>query len=128
MKSFILAIVLLLSGSAIAGCAALNEEDRNLFIASNIAIFADWQTTRDMARRPLNEGYKEVGPVAKALIGTHPSAQSVDAYIAARFLANYYLACRVENSEFKHLYLIVTTTSHGLAAVNNYNIGLRIRF
>jgi hypothetical protein len=105
----------------------LSEEDQKWFIASNIAIAADWQTTRDLARRT-NEGYREIGPIAKQLIGSQPTTNRVDSYFAARFLINYYLACQLENNEFKHLYLVVTTVDHGLAATNNYNLGLRIRF
>ena len=127
MKSLVLALALLISSSANAACSMLSEEDRKWFIASNVAIFADWQTTRDLARRT-NEGYREIGPIAKQLIGSQPTLARVDAFVAARFLVNYYIACRVENSEFKHTYLIVTTASHGLASVNNYSIGLRIRF
>lgn len=127
MKSLVLALALLISSSANAACSMLSEEDQKWFIASNVAIFADWQTTRDLARRT-NEGYREIGPIAKQLIGSQPTLARVDAFVAARFLVNYYIACRVENSEFKHTYLIVTTASHGLASVNNYSIGLRIRF
>ena len=127
MKSLILALALLLCGSANAMCSMLNEEDQKWFIASNVAIFADWQTTRDLARRT-NEGYREIGPIAKQLIGSQPTVARVDAFIAARFLINYYIACKVENNEFKHTYLVITTASHGLAAASNYNIGLRIRF
>jgi hypothetical protein len=127
MKTLILVLALLFTTSANADCSRLTEEDQKWFVASNIAIFADWQTTRDLARRT-NEGYREVGPIAKQFIGSEPTIARVDAYIATRFLINYYIACRLENSEFKHTYLIVTTASHGLAATNNYNIGLRIRF
>jgi hypothetical protein len=127
MKNLIVALALLLCGSANAGCSMLNEEDQKWFIASNVAIFADWQTTRDLARRT-NEGYREVGPLAKQVIGSQPTVDKVDAFVAARFLVNYYIACKVENSDFKHTYLIITTASHGIAATHNYNIGLRIRF
>ena len=123
----LLLVLALLCGNASAGCSMLSEEDQKWFVASNVAIFADWQTTRDLARRT-NEGYREIGPIAKQLIGSQPTVARVDAFIAARFLVNYYLACQVENSEFKHTYLIITTASHGLAAASNYNIGLRIRF
>jgi hypothetical protein len=123
----LLLVLALLSSNASAGCSMLSEEDQKWFVASNVAIFADWQTTRDLARRT-NEGYREIGPIAKQLIGSQPTVARVDAFIAARFLVNYYLACQVENSEFKHTYLIITTASHGLAAASNYNIGLRIRF
>jgi len=126
MKTLIL-VLALLCGNASAGCSMLSEEDQKWFIASNVAIFADWQTTRDLARRT-DEGYREVGPIAKQFIGTQPTVARVDAFVATRFLLNYYMACQLENSEFKHTYLIVTTASHGLAATNNYRIGLRIRF
>lgn len=127
MKSLILALALLITSTANAGCSMLNEEDQKWFIASNVAIFADWQTTRDLARRT-NEGYREIGPIAKQLIGSQPTVAKVDAYIAARFLVNYYMACKIENNEYKNMYLVITTVSHGLAATNNYNLGLRIRF
>ena len=126
MKALLL-VLALLCGNASAGCSMLSEEDQKWFFASNVAIFADWQTTRDIVRQA-DKGYYEAGPIAKRVIGPHPTYTGVDTYMAARFLVNYYMACQLENSEFKHTYLIVTTASHGLAATNNYRIGLRIRF
>jgi hypothetical protein len=127
MKTLLLALAVLLCGTANAGCVPLNEEDEKWFIASNIAIFADWQTTRDIVRQA-DKGYYEAGPIAKRFMGTHPTYAGVDSYMAARFLVNYYMACKLENTEWRHTYLVITTVSHGSAAANNYNIGLRIRF
>lgn len=127
MKALLLALALFISTNASAGCSMLSEEDQKWFIASNVAIFADWQTTRDIVRQA-DKGYHEAGPIAKKVMGVHPTYTSVDSYMAARFLINYYIACQLENSDMKHMYLIVTTASHGLAATSNYNIGLRIRF
>ena len=127
MRALILALALALSTSASAFCNKLAEKDRDLFIASNIAIAADWQTTRDMSHR-LDEGYREIGPIAKTVIGSQPTTAQVDSYFAARFLINYYLVCQLDDAEFKNTYLWATTLSHGLGATNNYRIGLRIRF
>jgi len=127
MKSIILALALAVSSSANAFCSNLPEEDRALFIASNLAIAADWQTTKDISRR-LDEGYYEKGPIVKYLIGSHPTPARVDSYFAARFFINYYIACKLDSPQYKNVYLWATTLSHGYAANNNYRIGLRIRF
>lgn len=127
MKSLVLALALAVSSSANAFCSKLSEQDQNIFIASNIAIAADWQTTRDMSRR-LDEGYHEVGPIAKELIGSQPTTARVDSYFAVRFFVNYYIACKLDNGPYKNTYLWATTLSHGYAATNNYRIGLRIKF
>ena len=127
MKTLILALALALSTSANAFCSKLSEQDRDLFIASNIAIGADWQTTRDMSRR-LNEGYREIGPLAKNIIGSEPTTARVDSYFAVRFLVNYYVVCELDDTRYKNTYLWATTLSHGYAATSNYRIGLRIKF
>ena len=111
--------------TCMAGWDEWSDTDKKLFVASNIAIFGDWQTTRDISRNP--NDYREVGLIPKMVIGEHPSASSVDLYFLARFAVNYYLADTITGSN-KTLYLTIATVSHGAAAVNNYNIGLRIRF
>ena len=108
-----------------AGWDDWNEEERKLFVASNIALFGDWQTTRDIARRPLE--FREAGPIAKRFMGEHPTGTSVDLYFLGRFALNYYLADTLTGSN-KSFYLTVTTLSHGAATVHNYNAGLRIKF
>jgi hypothetical protein len=127
MKNLILALALLLCGSANASCLPLNENDQKWFIASNVAILADWATTRDMVRQK-DKGYEEVGPIARKVIGAHPTGGQIDAYMLTRLAANYYFVCKLEDRESLHIYLIATTMAHSMAAANNYSIGLRIRF
>ena len=111
--------------TCIAGWDDWSDTDKKLFVASNIAIFADWQTTLDIARNP--DKYREVGPIAQRVIGEHPSQSSVNYYFLGRFALNYALADYLE-SDLKSWYLMITTVGHGDAAIHNYMIGLRIKF
>ena len=102
-----------------------DDKTKAMFVASNVAIVADWGTTRDIAKRP-NE-FKEVGPIARATIGEHPTTQGVDLYMIIRLAANYLIATNIDE-EYRFMYLTVTTVEHGLAAYSNMRIGLRINF
>lgn len=115
----------LFSLSSHAGYNDWKDEDKKLFIASNMAIALDWATTRDMSKR-YNEGYREVGPIVKAIGGEQPKTSTVDLYFIARLAANYLLADYL--TEYKKPYLIMTTVTHTAAGVNNLSIGLKVNF
>lgn len=125
MKNLLVAVLLLICTQANALCY-MTKENKEMFWVSNLAIFADWQTTLDMRNYPPGV-YVERGPIAKALIGISPSKSAITGYFLSRFALNYYLTCNL-HTELVHLYLSITTLDHGAAAYNNYNIGLRVRF
>lgn len=125
MKHYVFALLLLFSTKVFAICG-LSEENKKLYIASNVMLFADWQTTLDMTRYPQGT-YDERGILARALIGAHPSKGAINTYFLTRIGINHLLTCNLSNSNAT-VYLLLTTLDHGSAAVNNFNIGLRIRF
>ncbi len=120
-----MSVMALLSFSSHAGYSDWKDEDKKLFIASNVAIALDWATTRDMSKR-YNEGFYEKGPVLRAIGGEHPKTSTVDLYFIARLAANYLLADYL--TEYKKPYLIMTTVTHTAAGVNNIGIGLKVNF
>lgn len=125
MKTIVAVLFALLFNNCWAGWDSWSDDDKKLFVASNIAIAGDWMTTADIARNPTK--YKEVGLVAKTLIGEHPSTNSVNLYFLVRTVLNYYITDNLTGDQ-KTYYLFFTTSSHGIAAIHNYQIGLRIGF
>lgn len=125
MKLYIFALLLIFSSKVFAICG-LSEQNEKLYIASNVLLFADWQTTIDMTRYPRGT-YDERGIVARSLIGPTPGRGAINTYFLTRIGINHLLACNLDNTNTT-IYLILTNLDHGSAVVNNYNIGLRIRF
>ena len=106
-------------------CCQANAEwttdEKRMFIASNIAIVADWATTRDISRR-YDEDYHE----KNVIMGPYPSRDRVDLYFIGLLVSNYYLTDW--SGKYRIYYTFARTATHGYAAVNNVNIGLRLRF
>lgn len=130
MKKVLLALVIsAFSLSSHAGYNDWKDEDKKLFIASNMAIALDWATTRDMSKR-YNEGYREVGPIVKAIGGEQPKTSTVDLYFIARLAANYFITDYLNDnySQYKKPYLYITTITHAGAGINNIGIGLKVNF
>ena len=125
MRVLIAVLFGLFLNNCYAGWDNWSDDDRKLFIASNIAIVADWGTTLDIARNPTK--YTEVGPIARNVIGEHPSVSGVNLYFIARTILNYYTTDRLQD-DYRRYYLIFTIVDHGAAAIHNYQIGLRIKF
>ena len=101
--------------------ATWSTDEQRMFVASSIAITADWATTRDISQR-YDEGYYE----KNIALGPYPSKDRVDLYFIGLLVSNYYLADY--SDKYRFYYLTLRTATHGYAAVNNVNIGLRIRF
>ena len=98
-----------------------SNDDQRMFIASNVALTADWITTRDLTRR-YDEGYFETNRI----LGTYPSSDRVDLYFTGMIIANYFIADYFEKCRI--YYLFIRTGQHGSAATNNINIGLQLKF
>ena len=118
MKKLLVSILMLFCCQANAEWTV--DEDR-MFIASNIAIVADWATTRNMSQR-YDEGYYEKNNI----LGPYPSRDRVDIYFIGLLATNYYVADYF--GKYKIYYFAYRTVEHGSAAVNNVNIGLRLHF
>jgi hypothetical protein len=98
------------------------QEQKNWFIASNVAIAADWATTRNMTRR-YNEGYYE----RNLIMGRYPSKERVDIHFLSWITANYFIADYLSTKN-RTIYLQLVTGVHGIAATNNLRIGLKLQF
>ena len=118
MKELVLSFLLVFASAAHADWTT--DEER-MFIASTIAIVADWATTRDITRR-YDEGYYEKNNI----LGPYPSRDRVDIYFISLLAANYYFSDYL--GKYKIYYLAYRTGLHGNAAVNNLHIGLRLGF
>ena len=121
MKNILLSIILLFSSSAFAQWDTWTDDEQRMFVASNIAIVADWATTRNMTSR-WDEGYHE----KNNMLGPYPSRDRVDLYFIGLLAANYYLTDYF--GKYRVYYSFYRTALHGSAAINNHNIGLRISF
>ena len=121
MKIILLSIILLFTSHSHAQWATWTDDEQRMFVASNIAIVADWATTRNMTSR-WNEGYYEKNNI----LGPYPSRDRVDLYFIGVLAANYYVADYF--GKYKIYYFAYRTTEHGYAAISNHNIGLRLRF
>ena len=121
MKIILLSIIFLFTSQAHAQWSTWTDDEQRMFVASNIAIVADWATTRDISKR-YHEGYYE----KNIILGPHPSRDRVDLYFIGLLVGNYYMADY--SGKYRFYYLTFRTAVHGHAAVNNVNIGLRLRF
>jgi hypothetical protein len=99
-----------------------DQEKKNLFVASNVAIIADWATTINMTER-YNEGYYE----KNHWLGSNPSRAHVNKYMAGRMIVNY-LATEYLPEPWDKINLYITTGVHGRAALRNHQIGLEFKF
>jgi len=124
MRSIITIIFAVLTTNCYAGWESWSDSDRTLFVASQIAITADWATTRYGVRnRPSLPGIRE----SNIILGPYPSTDRLDLYFVTMLVSNYYIADRLP-SDNRGLYLIVRTVSHGLAAQHNVQVGWQMRF
>ena len=99
-----------------------NKDKKALFIASNIAIIADWATTTNLTGR-YSEGYYETNKI----LGKTPNKEAVHLYMIARLISNYYLTEHLPKG-WDLTYLGWTTFVHGSAAIHNHSIGLKYKF
>ena len=121
MKNIVLSIILLFASQVHAQWSTWSTDEQRMFVAANIAIVADWATTRNMSGR-YNEGYYEKNKI----LGPYPSRDRVDLYFVGMLISNYYLTDYL--GKYRIYYSLYRTTLHGGAAINNVNIGLHLRF
>lgn len=108
------------------GSASANDEwtkeQKNWYIASNVAIIADWATTRNMTRR-YDEGFTE----RNFILGDRPSLQRLDLYFTGYLIGHYFLTDYLQGDTRLKYLKIVTFVEFG-AVGNNLSVGLRLRF
>ncbi len=124
MRSIITIIFAVLTTNCYAGWESWSDSDRKLFVASQVAITADWATTRYGARRRDDlPGLHETN----LILGPYPSVSRIDLYFVTMLVSNYYIADMIP-AEDRKFYFTIRTLSHGLAARHNVQVGWQMRF
>lgn len=125
MRTIIRIIFAVLTTNAQADWDTWSDTDRQLFVASQIAITADWITTRYgvIHRNELSPGLQE----SNILLGPYPSVGRVNLYFLTMLATNYYIADAVP-ADGRGLYLFLRTVTHGSASYQNVLVGWQLRF
>jgi hypothetical protein len=100
-----------------------SKSDQQMFVASSIAITADWMTTRWAADNNWPNGTWEKNYV----MGRHPSVDTVDTYFVVMLISNYIIADALPE-RYRSFYFTFRTVTHGSAALGNVELGWRMRF
>jgi hypothetical protein len=122
LTSLSLLLILLTCGPARAW-QDWTTTDQNLFIASSVAITADWATTRWAARNNWPNNTHENNPI----LGRRPTVSTVDSYFVFLLISNYAIAQAVPQ-EYRGMYLTFRTVTHGSAVQGNVELGWRVKF
>ena len=109
--------------TAYAGWDTWDTDTKTLFVASQLAIAADWATTRNAARRNWPNGIYETNKI----LGPYPSTDRVDLYMITLLVSNYYITDWLPANR-RGMYLTIRTIGHGAAAANNISLGLHLLF
>lgn len=96
------------------------ESTKTLFVASQVAITADWITTRNGLK---DEYFKcncfyETNP----LLGPSPSVEVIDLFFVGSLVINYLIVDYISTPFRRDLYLSLRTIFHARAAINNQKI------
>jgi hypothetical protein len=124
MHKIIITIIAFVSLQCHAGWDDWSDTDKKLFVASQIAITADWATTRYGSRHFDSMSSNRESNI---LLGLEPSTKKVDLYFIGLLATNYYITDWMP-SESRGFYLSVRTVSHGIAAKHNASVGWYMRF
>ena len=120
----VICLLLFFANNCFADWKDWSDSDKGMFVASTVAITADWMTTRYYSKHQSDfPQYYETNPI----LGKHPTAQSVDLYFAALVVSNYYIADWLP-PEFRGFYLGLRTGAHASAAMGNVRIGWKMQF
>ena len=117
-----LLLLLLLPFTAQADYADWDQWDRDMFWTTTAMMAVYHLTTRDLASR-YDEGYRERNP----LLGEHPDKDTVDLFFLVNYVTHYYLTDYFQG-EHRPVYMMVRLVVNGAASVNNFKIGLGVRF
>lgn len=123
MNKIIITILSLLSLNCNAEWEQWSDFDKKLFMASELAMVADWATTRYGAKHNFPNGTYETNIV----LGRYPSTDRVDLYFVGLLVSNYYIADNF-NPDTRTFYLSMRTVLHGFAAKHNVMLGWQLQF
>ena len=98
----------------------------------------DWSQTRYIAKHPsaryvsISDGHREKHTEAgfietNPFLGDHPSVREVDHYFAVSALVQFGIA-HVLPTRWRNTWQVVFIATHGSAAANNYQLGIRTDF
>ena len=125
LRAIITSILLLTSSTCYAEWSDWQDHDKALFVASSVAMTADWATTRSYARNwSAYPGTRETNPI----LGSYPSTTKVDVYFVVLLVSNYYITDLLPDNAVRSIYLTVRTYDHASAARHNLSLGWQLRF
>lgn len=119
----LLFIVCLWAAPVRAEWSSWDSDTRALFVASTVAIAADWATTRYGVTHGFPNNTYETNPI----LGRYPSRDRVDLYMIGILVSNYYITDWLP-PQYRGFYLTWRTATHGFAAHNNVQLGWKIEF
>ncbi len=114
---------MLLAPQSARAWSGWSDTDRALLVASNIALAADWASTRNAARQDWPGGLFE----QNFILGRYPHQDKVDLYFIALIATNYLIADNLSTGKRK-FYLSIRAITHAHAAHNNVQLGMEIKF
>lgn len=89
-------------------------------IVTTAVIVLDWGQSRDITQRDdIYEKNKHLGP--------YPSRSEVNEYFIARIISNSILH-RVLPEKYLLVYQVYTVADHGMAVIENHQLGLTVDF
>jgi hypothetical protein len=101
-----------------------SQTDSVFQVASIVALAADWNQTRQIAKSP--QIYYEDG-VAEVALGKHPSVSGVNWYFAGSMILNTAVAYAIPNP-YRRMFQVGTIVYEAYWINHNYGIGIRINF
>ncbi len=123
MKQLLLSILLALMTASANAWQDWTKTDQQLFVASSVAITADWATTRWAARNNWPNNTYETN----AFMGRSPTVSRVDNHFVVVLISNYIVADLLPK-DYRGMYLTFRTVTHGYAAHRNVEMGWQIKF
>ena len=125
MRRIITIIFALLTTNCHADMGSWTDTNRQLFVASQLAITADWMTTRYgiIHRNELPSYLRE----SNKFLGPYPSVARLNLYSVFLLVSNYYITDYLPPDE-RNVYLFIRTATHGYAVHTNIQAGWQLRF
>ena len=123
MRYITLIILLLLSlGAQAEPFEGWTTDEKTAFVASELAILADYKTTSSLLLYP-SRGYYELNPI----IGPQPSKQTLNLWFAGWMIGNYFISDYLGHDK-RMTWLITLTVTESIEAGHNIMIGGSIKF
>jgi hypothetical protein len=122
MKKII--FILLCAFSTVTNVSAeWTDTDEKLYIASQLAIMADWTTTRYAARHNFPNNTYETN----IILGRRPSVAKVDLYCIGLLATNHLIANAMPDN-VRGYYFTFKIAAHGAASIHNVQAGWQMKF